>query len=160
MEKTVKITKSQLRRIIKEQSGDVKPRRRYRRRERGDVKRRPVGGLGAPEPEDTKNLNTFLAELRKEGATDREIVDFMIGTRMVGDSALEAMRDFKKYEMKKEKKKPSVQRHPYDGQTAAAVRRMCNMDPATQAKFGYDYPPCPPGIEAMADYDIYKHTGE
>ena len=123
MEKTVKITKSQLRRIIKEQSGDVKPRRRYPRRERGDVERRPVGGLRAAEPEDTMNLNAMLAELRKEGATDREIVDFMIGTRMVGEYALEAMQDFKKYEMKKEKKNPSVAPAPLTADEIAAIYR-------------------------------------
>jgi hypothetical protein len=109
MEKTVKITKQQLRRIIREQSGDVEWR--------------PVGGLNAPEPEDTKNLNAMLAELRKEGATDREIVDFMIGTRMVGEYALEAMRDFKKYEMKKKKKKPSVAPTPLTADEIAAIYR-------------------------------------
>ena len=123
MKKTVKITKSQLRRIIKEQSGDVKPRRRYPRRERGDVERRPVGGLRAAEPEDTMNLNAMLAELRKEGATDREIVDFMIGTRMVGEYALEAMQDFKKYEMKKKKTKPSVAPTPLTADEIAAIYR-------------------------------------
>lgn len=140
----MKITKNELRRIIKEvKAENLRPEER----QSYEADPRPLGGL--PGSKSTKEALAFLKELRKEGAADREIVDFMIGASMPGILALEAMQDFKKNEMKAPRKKPFV-RQEFEGDTEGEA----DYDLVYCGETGN--PPCPPELEGLSTKEKWK----